>query len=185
MIGACTRRRSRPRSSGATRRSTRSTAFLGDRDALPASLVIEGPAGAGKSTLWQAAVDDAAEAGYAVLACRPAGAEVQLSLAALADLLEPHLDGVLAELPVPQAPGARGGAPPARRRGPRPRTSARSRPGRSARSERWRESARSRSRSTTPSGSTARRPRSSRSCSAGCATRLWPSSRRGAPSRSS
>ena len=31
-------------------------AFLGDRGGLPASLVIEGPAGAGKSTLWQAAV---------------------------------------------------------------------------------------------------------------------------------
>ena len=78
-------------------------AFLGDRDALPAALAIEGPAGAGKSTLWQAAVDVAARDGFTVLTCRPAGAEVQLSLASLADLLEPHLDGVLGELPPPQA----------------------------------------------------------------------------------
>lgn len=42
-------------------------AFLGDRAALPASLVIEGPAGAGKSTLWQSAVGRATETGHAVL----------------------------------------------------------------------------------------------------------------------
>jgi DNA-binding CsgD family transcriptional regulator len=78
-------------------------AFLGDRDALPAALAIEGPAGAGKSTLLQAAVDAATRDGFTVLTCRPAGAEVQLSFAALADLLEPHLDGVLGELPGPQA----------------------------------------------------------------------------------
>ena len=77
-------------------------AFLGDRAALPASLAIEGPAGAGKSTLWRAAVDGAAEAGYLVLASRPAGAEIQLSLAALADLVEPQLASVIDELPAPQ-----------------------------------------------------------------------------------
>jgi DNA-binding CsgD family transcriptional regulator len=77
-------------------------AFLADRSALPAALAIEGPAGAGKSTLWQAAVDRAAEAGFTLLACRPAGAEAQLSYAALADLLEPHLDEVLPALPTPQ-----------------------------------------------------------------------------------
>lgn len=77
-------------------------AFLGERAALPASLVIEGPAGAGKSTLWQAAVDRAAVAGYVVLAARPSGAEVQLSLAALADLLEPRLGEVSADLAAPQ-----------------------------------------------------------------------------------
>ena len=77
-------------------------AFLGDRDALPASLVIEGPAGAGKSTLWLAAVEAAAKAGHLVLSARPAGAEIQLSLAALADLLEAHLGGVLGDLPAPQ-----------------------------------------------------------------------------------
>src|SRR6185369_1184803 len=77
-------------------------AFLADRSALPAALVMDGPAGAGKSTLWQAAVDRAGEAGFTVLACRPAGAEARLSFAALADLLEPHLDAVLPSLPAPQ-----------------------------------------------------------------------------------
>ncbi|HEY3191056.1 MAG TPA: ATP-binding protein, partial [Solirubrobacteraceae bacterium] len=77
-------------------------AFLAARSALPAALVMDGPAGAGKSTLWQAAVDRAVDAGFTVLACRPAGAEAQLSYAALADLLEPHLDAVLPALPAPQ-----------------------------------------------------------------------------------
>jgi DNA-binding NarL/FixJ family response regulator len=77
-------------------------AFLADQSALPTALVMDGPAGAGKSTLWQAAVDRAAEAGFTVLACRPASAEAQLSYAALADLLEPNLEGVLATLPAPQ-----------------------------------------------------------------------------------
>ncbi|HTK43860.1 MAG TPA: AAA family ATPase [Patescibacteria group bacterium] len=77
-------------------------AFLAERSALPAALAIDGPAGAGKSTLWQAAVDRATEAGFIVLACRPAGAEAQLSYAALADLLEDHLEAVLPSLPAPQ-----------------------------------------------------------------------------------
>jgi ATP/maltotriose-dependent transcriptional regulator MalT len=77
-------------------------AFLGDGSALPASLAIEGSAGAGKSTLWQAAIDRAESAGFTVLRARAAGAEIQLGLATLADLLEPRLDGVLGELPAPQ-----------------------------------------------------------------------------------
>jgi len=77
-------------------------AFLADRSALPAALVMDGPAGAGKSTLWQAAVERAGAAGFTVLACRPAGAEAQLSYAGLTDLLEPHLDRVLPGLPLPQ-----------------------------------------------------------------------------------
>ena len=77
-------------------------AFVRGRAALPASLVIEGPAGVGKSTLWQLAAERAAAAGLIVLSARPSGAEVQLALAALADLLEPHLREVGAELPAPQ-----------------------------------------------------------------------------------
>jgi len=77
-------------------------AFLADRSALPAALVMDGPAGAGKSTLWHAAVDRAIDAGFTVLTCRPAGAEAHLSYAALADLLEPRLDAVLPSLPAPQ-----------------------------------------------------------------------------------
>ncbi len=77
-------------------------AFLAQRDALPAGLVIEGPAGAGKTTIWRAGVAAASAAGYLVLSCRPAGAEVRLAHAALSDLLEPHLVGVLPLLPRPQ-----------------------------------------------------------------------------------
>ncbi|HUG30119.1 MAG TPA: AAA family ATPase [Candidatus Limnocylindria bacterium] len=77
-------------------------AFVGDVAALPAAFVIEGPAGAGKTTLWRAGVDAAEASGYVVLACRAAGAEVQLSHAALSDLLEPHLAAVLPLLPRPQ-----------------------------------------------------------------------------------
>ena len=77
-------------------------AFLGDRDGLPGGAVIEGPAGAGKTTLWRAAIDHATDAGYLVLSCRPAGAEVQLSLSGLSDLLEPHLPAVLPALAPPQ-----------------------------------------------------------------------------------
>lgn len=77
-------------------------AFVGDVAALPAALVIEGPAGTGKTTLWRAGVDAASVAGYLVLACRAAGAEVQFSYAVLSDLLEPHLDAALPSLPGPQ-----------------------------------------------------------------------------------
>jgi DNA-binding CsgD family transcriptional regulator len=77
-------------------------AFLGRRDELPAGLVLEGQAGAGKTTLWRAGVEAAEVAGYRVLACRAAGAEVQLSHGTLTDLLEPHLDAILPALPAPQ-----------------------------------------------------------------------------------
>jgi len=68
----------------------------------PASLLLEGEPGIGKTTLWRAAVASARERGYCVLACRPAGGEVQLSFAALGDLLDDELPEVLIELPVPQ-----------------------------------------------------------------------------------
>jgi DNA-binding CsgD family transcriptional regulator len=80
----------------------RLVAFLEDRAGLPGAIAIEGPAGVGKTTLWRAAVDRAADAGYLVLACRPAGAEVQLSLTTLSDLLEPYVAAVLPALPPPQ-----------------------------------------------------------------------------------
>ncbi len=77
-------------------------AFLARRDELPGGLVIEGPAGAGKTTIWRAGVAAASAAGYLVLSCRPAGAEVRLAHAALSDLLEPYLGDVLPLLPRPQ-----------------------------------------------------------------------------------
>jgi DNA-binding CsgD family transcriptional regulator len=55
----------------------------------PASraLVLEGEAGIGKTTLWHAALQLAAALGQRVIAARPAGAEAQLSLSGLGDLL--------------------------------------------------------------------------------------------------
>ncbi|HET6744969.1 MAG TPA: AAA family ATPase [Candidatus Limnocylindria bacterium] len=77
-------------------------AFLAAREALPAALVVEGPAGVGKTTLWREAVDRAAAAGYRVLTCRPAGTEQQLLFGALTDLLVGHIEDVLPRLPSPQ-----------------------------------------------------------------------------------
>ena len=77
-------------------------AFVADRDALPAALLIEGPAGAGKTTLWRAALERARAAGYEVLACRPAGSEIRFAYSGISDLLEPHVAQVLPGLSGPQ-----------------------------------------------------------------------------------
>ena len=82
--------------------------------------MIEGEAGAGKTTLWLAAHEEARERGYRVLETRPAEAEAGLPFAGLGDLVESTLDEVLDELPEPQADALRvalllappGGAPP-------------------------------------------------------------------------
>ena len=76
--------------------------FLADVAQGPRSLVLAGEPGIGKTTLWRAAVTDAHTRGYRVLACRPIGSEVQLSFAALGDLLGPVLGDALPELPPPQ-----------------------------------------------------------------------------------
>jgi len=75
---------------------------VADRGSLPAAIVIEGEPGAGKTSVWREGIADAERAGYHVLRCRPGSAEVQLSFAALGDLLEDVLDGVVAALPAPQ-----------------------------------------------------------------------------------
>ncbi|MEV5753653.1 LuxR C-terminal-related transcriptional regulator [Actinoallomurus sp. NPDC052308] len=67
-----------------------------------AGLLIEGAAGIGKSTLWQAGVAAARERGHRVLGCRPAEAEAQLSFTAIADLVDPVLGDALPGLPGPQ-----------------------------------------------------------------------------------
>ena len=58
----------------------------------PAALVLEGDAGIGKTTLWEAGLAIARAADQRVLRCRPAAAESQLSFAAVADLLAEMLD---------------------------------------------------------------------------------------------
>ena len=67
--------------------------------AWPRALVLEGEAGAGKTTLWQSAVDGAAGR---VLTTRPLETETKLAYAGVGDLLESVQDR-LAELPAPQA----------------------------------------------------------------------------------
>ena len=65
----------------------------------PAAVVIEGEPGIGKTTVWEAGV---ASADGRVLSCRAAGTEVQLSFAALGDLLAPALAELLPALPPPR-----------------------------------------------------------------------------------
>lgn len=64
-----------------------------------AALLIEGEAGIGKTTLWQAAVGAAREQAWTVLSCRAAESEAVLPFAGLSDLIEPVLDDALPQLP--------------------------------------------------------------------------------------
>jgi len=77
-------------------------AFLDEAAAGPAALLIEGPAGIGKTTLWSAALDMARERGWWVLSCRPVQSEAPLSFSALADLFDAVPESGLAGLPGPQ-----------------------------------------------------------------------------------
>ena len=66
------------------------------------ALVLEGAAGMGKTTLWNAGVQDAAAGGIRVLRAAPAESETSLSFSGLGDLLDPVLDEALAPLPAGQ-----------------------------------------------------------------------------------
>jgi DNA-binding CsgD family transcriptional regulator len=68
----------------------------------PAALVLEGEAGIGKTTLWQAAVDAEAAAGRTLLVARPSQAEATLGFSGLTDLFDGAAEGA-ADLPEPQA----------------------------------------------------------------------------------
>src|SRR5262245_10983772 len=78
------------------------TTFLRRRQPSPAAAVIEGPAGIGKTTLWEAGVEEARRFGFRVLACRPAAAEAHLLHGGLSDLLLEHVGDTLGRLPGPQ-----------------------------------------------------------------------------------
>ena len=66
------------------------------------ALVLEGDAGMGKTTLWEAGVDGARGRGLLVLRARAAEGEIALSFSGLGDLLDPVLDDALAPLPPAQ-----------------------------------------------------------------------------------
>jgi DNA-binding CsgD family transcriptional regulator len=95
----------RAQSVGIVGREIECRAVSGCLDAVQAGLaavVLEGEPGIGKSTIWREAVAQARDRGYRVLACEPSEAEAGMSFAGLGDLLEPVIDELLLELPVPQ-----------------------------------------------------------------------------------
>ncbi len=65
-------------------------------------LLLEGAAGIGKTTVWEAAARAATESGFRVLSARPLEVETRISFAAAGDLLAGALDEVAADLPAPQ-----------------------------------------------------------------------------------
>ncbi|MER7474989.1 AAA family ATPase, partial [Micromonospora sp. NPDC000018] len=65
------------------------------------SVLVEGPAGIGKTVVHRALLAAAGRAGWLVLACAPTETEAALPFAALADLLAP-LAARVPELPAPQ-----------------------------------------------------------------------------------
>ncbi len=67
-----------------------------------ATLVLQGEAGMGKTTLWAAGIAAAEEKGLQVLQARPAESEVTLSFSGIGDLLDPVLDEALGPLSAPQ-----------------------------------------------------------------------------------
>ncbi|OBK73209.1 AAA family ATPase [Mycobacterium sp. 1164985.4] len=73
--------------------------FLRSADSAPSALVIEGEAGAGKTTLWLAGIAAARERGFRVLTARAGQAETALAYAAVADLLGDIPSEVVADLP--------------------------------------------------------------------------------------
>jgi len=78
-------------------------AFLDAPPGGPATLLVEGEAGIGKTTLWLAAVQAARTRGQQVLDAVPAEAERDLPFSALGDLLDGVIDSVIDRLPPPQA----------------------------------------------------------------------------------
>jgi DNA-binding CsgD family transcriptional regulator len=77
-------------------------AFIARTPQGRAALMLDGAAGIGKSTLWEAGVAQAQAGGLRVLESRPAEAERGLGLAAIADLFEGALDLVRPALPPPR-----------------------------------------------------------------------------------
>jgi len=69
---------------------------------LPATAVVAGVAGIGKTALSLAAVEAARARGYLVLSCRPSETEARFSFAGLADLIGGVVPGILPQLPRPQ-----------------------------------------------------------------------------------
>jgi DNA-binding CsgD family transcriptional regulator len=78
------------------------TAMLDAVVAGPRAVVVEGPAGIGKTTVWQAALRAARARSFMVLAARAAQTEATLPFAGLIDLFEGVPEAWLAALSTPQ-----------------------------------------------------------------------------------
>jgi DNA-binding CsgD family transcriptional regulator len=76
--------------------------LLDERRAGPLGVLIEGDAGMGKTTVWEAVLELARTRSWRVLAARPAEAEGRFSYGAARDLLGPLLDETINGLPGPQ-----------------------------------------------------------------------------------
>jgi DNA-binding NarL/FixJ family response regulator len=75
------------------------------RSERPCALAIAGEPGIGKTTLWQAAVEQARARRARVLIARPTESEARLAFAGLADLLADVPDELFLRLPEPQRVG--------------------------------------------------------------------------------
>ncbi len=76
---------------------------LGAGKADATGVLLEGSAGAGKTTLWRWGTAQAGQRGMTVLAATGAELEVSASFAALTDLLAPVGDDIVGALPAPQS----------------------------------------------------------------------------------
>jgi DNA-binding CsgD family transcriptional regulator len=76
--------------------------FLAATETSFATLIVEGEAGIGKTTVWREILRRAHARGLLVLSSRPAAAEARLTLATVADLLEHVPEQALKALPDPQ-----------------------------------------------------------------------------------
>ena len=74
----------------------------GIADGTASCLLLSGPAGIGKTTLWSAGIEAARARGLHVLSARPTEVETGLAFAALGDLLDPLLSPPPPDLPEPQ-----------------------------------------------------------------------------------
>ncbi|MEW6273211.1 MAG: AAA family ATPase, partial [Thermodesulfobacteriota bacterium] len=76
--------------------------FLDRLTRHPQGLLLEGPPGIGKTTLWRHAAIRARERSFVLLSCRATQAEAKVAFACLAELLGPVAGDVLPRLPASQ-----------------------------------------------------------------------------------
>jgi DNA-binding CsgD family transcriptional regulator len=76
--------------------------FLAMGEAEGLALLLQGEAGIGKTTIFNAALADAETRGYRTVSCRPAASETAFAFAALGDLLAPWISETLPALPPAQ-----------------------------------------------------------------------------------